>query len=285
MQVLVSGLLLGALFALAALGLSLSVGVVRTVNLLHGVQVVLGAYLTAFLIAHLTAPPLLLAAPAALVVGALSYPIDRWLLEPVRRFGEEAPLLVTFALAIIGQNLLVFLFTADTRSLDSGFGTRALALPGLGLELPFGELIGAAIALLVCLAVHALIAHTAFGRRVRASAEDPTAAAVVGVATRAHYALTYALAGSLAALGGALLGMVFAFTPDSSVNYLLTGFAVVVLGGVGSILGTLAAGLGIGLVESLAAAQFGDGYRLLAALLVFLLALIVRPRGLFGARA
>jgi branched-chain amino acid transport system permease protein len=283
LQAAVSGLLLGAMFALAALGLSLVVGIIRIVNLLHGEQVVLGAYLTYLLLGMSGLNPLLLAPLAALLVAALSYPIERWLLQPVRRFGEEVPLLTTFALSVVVQNLLVYGFGGNTRVLDSGLGAARLLVGGVSI--PTVELLGTLIAVLVCAAVQVLITRTAFGRAVRASAEDPTAAAVLGVPVRRLHAVTYALAGGVSALGGALLGMVFSFTPSSSVEYLLTGFAVVVLGGLGSVAGTLIGGLGLGLVESLSAAFFGDGYRLFTALLAFLLFLMLRPQGLFGRRA
>ena len=118
----------------------------------------------------------------------------------------------------------------------------------------------------------------------RAAAENPADAAVVGVPVRRVYALTFMLAAGVSGLGGALLAMVFSFTPASGVEFLLTGFIVVVLGGLGSVKGTWIAGLTLGVVESLAAVFFGDGYRLFAGLLVFLVVLALRPQGLFGSR-
>jgi branched-chain amino acid transport system permease protein len=282
LQAAVSGLLIGALFALAALGLSLVVGVVRIVNLMHGELVLLGAY-AAFGLVQATGLNALLVAPlAALAVALLGWPVERYVLQPVVRYGEEAPLLTTFALSVIIQNLLVFLLSADTRAIDSGLGTMRLQAGGVAVPLMY--LIGFAVALLVCGAVHLLITRTAFGRRIRASAENPLDAAVVGVPVRRLYALTFMLAAGVSGLGGALLAMVFAFTPASGVEYLLTGFTVVVLGGLGSVVGTLVGGLALGLVESLAAAFCGDGYRLFVGLVAFLVFLALRPQGLFGRR-
>jgi branched-chain amino acid transport system permease protein len=279
-QATTSGLLIGGLFALAALGLSLVVGVLRIVNLLHGELVVLGAY-AALLLVHSTGlNPLLLAPIAALIVALIGYPVQRYLLQPVAHFGEEVPLLTTFALSIILQNLLVFFLSADTRSLDSGLGQRRWALGALSA--PVIYIVGFMVALVICAGTHLLITRTAFGRRVRASAQDPVAAAVVGVPIKRLYALTYALAAGVAGLGGALLGMIFSFTPASSDEYLLTGFAVVVLGGLGSVAGTLLGGLLLGLIESVGATFFGDGYRLFIGLVAFLVFLSVRPQGFFG---
>jgi len=282
LQAAISGLLIGGLFALAALGLSLVVGVVRIVNLMHGELVLLGAYAAWGLVQATGLNPLLLAPLAALAVALLGWPIERYVLQPVARHGEEAPLLTTFALSVIVQNLLVFALGADTRAMDSGPLARRLSLGSVSV--PWVYLAGFAIALLVCLAVHWLIARSAFGRRIRAAAENPLDAAVVGVPVRRLYATTFMLAAGVAGLGGALLGMVFAFTPASGVEYLLTGFTVVVLGGLGSVIGTLVGGLALGLVESFAAAFLGDGYRLFAGLVAFLVFLALRPQGLFGRR-
>lgn len=283
LQAMVTGVLIGALFALAALGLSLVVGVIRIVNLMHGELVVLGAY-AAYALVQLTGlNPLLLAPVAAVLVALLGWPIERYILQPVVRHGVEAPLLTTFALSIILQNLLVYFAGGDTRTLESGLGTRHL---GAGaLRAPLIYVVGALLALCVCAAVQLLITRSDFGRRIRASAEQPGAAAVVGVAVRRYYALTFMLAAGVAGLGGALLGMVFSFTPSSGVEFLLTGFAVVVLGGVGSVKGTLLGGLALGVVESLGAMLLGDGYRLFIGLLAFLVFLSLRPQGLFGRSA
>ena len=282
LQALVSGLLVGALFALAALGLSLVVGIIRVVNLMHGELVVLGAY-AAYLLVQLTGlNPLLLAPAAAVLVALLGWPIERYILQPVARHGAEAPLLTTFALSIILQNLLVFFAGGDTRALDGGLGARALRVGAVSAPLTY--LIAALVALVVCAAVHVLIARSDFGRRIRASAEQPDDAAVVGVAVRRYYALTFMLAAGVSGLGGALLGLVFSFTPTAGVDFLLTGFAVVVLGGVGSVKGTLLGGLALGVAESLGATVLGDGYRLFIGLVAFLVFLTVRPQGLFGRR-
>jgi len=283
LQAVVSGLLIGGLFALAALGLSLVVGVVRIVNLMHGELVLLGAYVAYGLVQATGLNALLVAPLAALAVALLGWPIERFVLQPVVRHGEEAPLLTTFALSVIIQNLLVFLLGADTRSIDSGYGATRLQLGGVSV--PMMYLVGFVVALIVCACVHLLITRTAFGRRIRASAENPGDAAVVGVPVRRLYALTFMLAAGVAGLGGALLGMVFSFTPSSGVEYLLTGFTVVVLGGLGSVVGTLVGGLALGLVESFAAAFLGDGYRLFVGLVAFLVFLALRPAGLFGRRA
>lgn len=275
-----TGLLLGGLFALTALGLSLVLGVMRLVNLVHGELVVLGAYLAFWLADTFGVDPLLAIPVVALLAAGLAWPIQRMLLQPLARHGDEAPLLTTFALSVIGQNVLILLFHGDTRSIDRPY-TRAVISLG-PLTVPAIYLIAFTVSVLVCVAVHLLVTRTGFGRRLRAASEDPDAAAVVGVPVSRIHARTYALAGAVAGLSGALVGMCFSFTPTSGTEYLLTGFAVVVLGGLGSVKGTLLGGLGLGLAESWGAVVVGDGYRLFVGLVVFILFLAVRPQGLFG---
>jgi branched-chain amino acid transport system permease protein len=278
-----NGLLLGGLFALTALGLSLVLGVMRLVNLVHGEFVIVGSYLATVLLDSAGLDPLLALPLVALLAGGLAYPVQRLLLQPLARHGEQAPLLTTFALSVIAQNLLILGFTGDTRSIDRPYTRTSVALGPV--TLPVIYLIAFAIALAVCAAVHVLVAHSRFGRRLRAASEDPDAAAVIGVPVARLHAITYALGGAIAGLSGALVGMAFSFTPTSGTQYLLTGFAVVVLGGLGSVKGTLLGGVLLGVAESWGALALGDGYRMLVGLVVFLILLAVRPQGLFGRAA
>jgi branched-chain amino acid transport system permease protein len=282
-QATATGVLLGGLFAMTALGLSLVLGVMRLVNLLHGELVVVGAYLATVLLQWAGVDPLLSLPTVALIGGGLAYPLQRLLLQPLARHGEHAALLTTFALSVIAQNLLVAGFTGDTRSIDRSYTRSTLHLGAV--TLPTIYLIGFAISLGVSAGVHLLVTASAFGRRLRAASEDPEAAEVLGVPVARLHAATYALGGGVAALSGALIGMTFSFTPSTGTPLLLTGFAIVVLGGLGSVRGTLLGGIVLGVAESWGALAVGDGYRLLVGLVVFLLLLAVRPQGLFGRAA
>ena len=139
-----------------------------------------------------------------------------------------------------------------------------------------------AVALVVVGSVHLLVQRTGVGREIRAASEDPGAAAVLGVDIGRVYARTYALGAACAGVGGVLVGLAFAFMPTTGTGYLLTGFAVVVLGGLGSVLGTLIGGIGLGVIESVGGAVFGDGYRDFIGLVVFLAFLALRPQGVLG---
>ena len=277
---LVSGVLLGGLLSVTALGLSLVLGVMRLVNLVHGELVIAGSYLAAVLLSAFGIDPLVGALLVAPVLGLVAYPLHRALLLPLLGKGPQAPLLTTFGLSVIAQNLLLLGFHADTRSLARPYATAPLRLGGF--EVPAIDAISFAVALVVVGGVHLLVRHTGAGREIRAAAEDPVAAGVLGVDVGRVYARTYAIATACAAAGGVLVGLAFSFTPASGTGYLLTGFAVVVLGGLGSVLGTLIGGIGIGVIESLGGALFGDGYRDLIGLVVFLAFLALRPRGILG---
>ena len=279
LQAATSGLLLGGLYALSALGLSLVLGVMRLVNLVHGELVVLGAYLaSAMLISWGTDP--LLALPLIFVATALvGYPAHRLLLAPLAARGEEGPLLTTFALSIIAQTLFIRIFTGDTKSLDRPYTRDSFELGSIAV--PTIYLVGFAISLLVTTCVYLLMTRTNFGRQLRASAEDPAAAAIVGVSVGRVHGLTYALGAGLASIGGVLLALCFSFTPTSGTEYLLVGFTIVVLGGLGSVYGTFAGGVTLGILQAIGAVTFGDGYRTFVGLVIFLAILALRPQGLF----
>jgi len=196
----------------------------------------------------------------------------------------EAPMITMFGVSVILQNLFLLAFRADTRAIDTPYAARALTFGPITVAEIY--LIGFVVSVAVVLLVHLLVSRTAFGRELRASSSDAVAAAAMGVDVRRVHALTFALGAACAAMGGVLLGTAFSFTPSSGGTYLLISFAVVVLGGIGNIFGTLVAGIVLGLLQSLGAVIFGDGYRDLVGLVLFLLALALRPQGIVrsGAR-
>lgn len=279
---LLSGVLLGGMLALTALGLSIVLGVMRLVNLAHGELLVVGAYAGLFLLMWTGIDPLLLLPLIGLGVGAGGYLVYIAFLRPIAHRGPEAPMMTTFGLAVIAQNLFVALLSADTRSIDRPYASMPLELGAISV--PQVYIIGFAISVVVILGVHFMIAHTRFGRDLRASTDDPRAAAIIGVNVGRVHALTFALGAAAAGIGGTLMGIAFSFTPTTGATYLLTDFAIIVLGGLGSVAGTLVGGIAIGLIQSLGGLVFGDGYRDLAGFLMFLLVLALRPKGFLRER-
>jgi branched-chain amino acid transport system permease protein len=279
---LVSGLLLGGLFAVTALGLSLVFGVTRLINLAHGEVLVLGAYVSLALVRAFGLDPLLSILIVAPVVFAVAVPIFWLLLAPVMGRGPEPAMLTTFGISVIAQSLFIMVFSGDSQTLAASYAARSVRVAGLNL--PIMYLVSFAVGVGLCVLLDQAIRRTNFGREVRASSEDGEAAAALGVNVRRVHLLVFGIAAACTAIGGVLVGVTFSFTPTSGLTYLLSGFAVVVLGGLGSVRGTFLGALGLGLVESVGGSIFGDGYRDLVGFVVFLIVLSLRPQGLFGRR-
>lgn len=279
----ISGVLLGGMLALIALGLSIVLGVMRLINLAHGEILIAGAYLAFFVGLGTGIDPLITLPLVGVIIAIIALPVQRYLLAPVSLQGAEAPMMTTFGLSLIIQNLFLAWFSADTRSIGASYATRPLEIGRISIPLIYG--IGFLISVAIILLVYLLVSHTAFGRDLRASALDPVAAASVGVNVGLVHALTFALGAACAGVGGVLIGITLSFTPSTGAAYLLTSFAVVVLGGMGSIFGTLVAGVVMGLLQSVGALILGDGYRDLVGLFLFLCVLAIRPDGLLRQRA
>ncbi len=279
---LIVGVLLGGMFSLTAVGLSLVLGVLRLVNLAHGEFLVVGAYAGFYLLSVAGIDPLLGLPVIAAGLALAAAPLYRYLIAPLAGRGAEAPMMTMFGVLIVLQNLFLLVFHADTRSIETSYSTAALSLGTVSVGRIY--VIGFVISVTAVALIHLLVTRTEFGRDLRASSEDPTAAAIVGVNVRRVHMLTFALGAACAGAGGTLSGLAFSFTPSSGASYLLNSFAVVVLGGLGSVLGTLVAGITIGVVQSLGGVLLGDGYRDAVALVLFLVVLTVRPPGLLAGR-
>ena len=278
-----AGVLLGGMLSLTALGLSIILGVMRLVNLAHGEFLLLGAYFGLFFVQATGVDPLIGLPVVGLVIAALSIPLYRLLLEPLADRGAEAQMMTMFAVSIILQNAYVLLFSADTRSIPARYAALPLTIGPVTVPLMY--LIGFVISLVAVLAVHWLVSRTAFGRDLRASAADPSAATTLGVDVRRVQMLTFALGAACAGVGGVLIGAAFQFQPSGGASYLLNSLAIVVLGGLGNVLGTLAGGIALGALQSLGGLTLGDGYRDAVGMALFLAVLAFRPSGFLGGRA
>lgn len=275
-----AGLLLGGMLALTALGLSVALGVMRLVNLAHGEFLVGGAYLGWMALHGLGVDPLLALPGVGIVIATIAVPLQRVLIAPLAGKGMEAPMMTMFGVSIILQNLFLLLFRADTRAIEAPYAARPLQLGPA--TVPEIYAIGCAVSVVLVLAVHLLVSRTGFGRDLRAASADPVAAAAMGVDVARVHALTFALGAACAAMGGVLIGTAFAFTPSAGATWLLLSFAVVVLGGIGNIFGTLVAGFVLGVLQSLGGVVFGDGWRDFVGLALFLAVLALRPQGIFA---
>jgi branched-chain amino acid transport system permease protein len=278
----IQGVLLGGQYALIACGLSLAFGVMRIVNLAHGDLAVCGAYLGLVLSAALGVPvwvtlPLLL--PAAFAVGAA---LQVLLLGRALRHGVLAPVLVTFGLSVMIENLLQVAATSDARGLNGG--ALALASFHIGsIVVSWLFLTGFLSACAVLSALQLALSRTAWGRRVRATADDLDTARLVGVQVRPLFAAVAGLAVATAALAGVFIGTIGTFDPFTGTNTLIFAFEAVVIGGIGSLWGTLVGGVALG-VTQVVVGEINEAYAVLAVHLLFLAVLTIRPGGLFTRR-
>jgi branched-chain amino acid transport system permease protein len=279
-ETLLNGVMLGALYALFGLGLSLSLGIMRMINIAHGDLIVLGAYLTSAAVEATGFNPffaLLLVLP---VMFGLGWSMQMFLLNRVVGRSLFAPLLLTFGISIVLQNLLQEMFTADTRSLRAG----ELALLGVspaGISIGVLPLLSAVVSVALLGTTHWLIENTHFGRQARAVSDDPETARLVGIRDRQFFATVTGLIFVSIGIAAVLYALRTPFSPTAGPERLLYSFESVVLGGLGSIWGTLAGGVIIGTAQILGA-KLSSGLGPLLGHVVFLIALLVRPQGLFG---
>ena len=279
---IVDGLLLGGFYALVALGLSLVFGVLRLVNLAHGEFIIGGAYLAYLLWTRLGLDPLwalpIVAAGAALV----GYLLQRHLLTGLLLRGVEGPLVATFGLAIVAQAAFAAAFSYNPVSFRAPYAAAGIQIAGLQVRAI--SLVAAAAAIVLCGVGYLVLTRTRPGAAVQAAAADPATASLMGLDVRRLYAIVFAVGAAVAAVGGVFVGLAFSVTPTTGSEYLVIAIAVVVLGGIGNVWGTLLGGVLLGLVQSLGTQFFGGGYGVLAVYVAFLVVLAVRPAGLLGRR-
>jgi len=187
----VNGILLGGLYALTALGLSMVFGVMRLVNVAHGELLILAAYLTLSVSSTLGIDPLLSMVPVAVLLFAIGYPIQRWVLNPLMPRGMEPPLLTAFGLSIIAQNLLLIVWKANTRAITTAYSEETITFVGVNVPLMYAIAFGLAILLMA--GMHAFVSRTYLGKAIRAATQDPETARAMGINVEAVYAMTYSM--------------------------------------------------------------------------------------------
>jgi branched-chain amino acid transport system permease protein len=271
------GVLLGGYYALIACGLSFMFGVMRVINLAHGSIAILAAYVVWSLAEGLEISPFL-ALLAVMPIMALSgWLLQRAVLERGLRSGQLVPLLSTFGLAVVIDNLLFEKYGADTRSLAPNVGDLAFESWNLTDDIAVGQLavLTFAVAVLLLGGLHLFLGRTTLGCAIRATTEDPDTAELVGINSRKVYAIAAAIALVTVALAGTFLGMRAAFDPYAGPAQLIFAFEAVVIGGPGSLWGTLWGGIILGVTQNLGSQISPQGF-LIAGHVVFLLILTVR---------
>ena len=277
MQYLINGILLGGIYALLGVGMTMMFGIVKLTNLAHGEFIIMGAFGSTMLAQWLGIDPILtliITVPLMFIIGVV---LQTVLINRVMLQGSEPALLVTFGLSIILQDLFLLLFTADAQRANVAYNTKTIPL-GANLYVSVLDLIVFAISLITILILTIFLRKTYMGRAIRATSDDTTAAALMGVSVKKTYAIALGIAMATAAVAGLGVGMRWTLYPSSGGSYLLIAFGVVVIGGMGSIPGTLVAGLVFGLAQVLGGANYGQ----LISYILLIVMLAVRPQGLFS---
>jgi branched-chain amino acid transport system permease protein len=278
-----NGLLTGSVYALIALGLTLVYGVLHIINFAHGA--LLTAAMFAVLVVHLALgiDPYVAILFLTPLFYALGYLLQRFVIGPASHGSDTNLLLVTLGLSIVIENALLAVFRSDTRSIDVPYAFSSVDVGFTLLSVP--RLVAFAVALAVALVLGALLTMTDVGKSIRAVAKEKLGAALVGIDVNHVYAVTFGLGTACLAVAACLLMPTFYVTPRVGNAFVLVAFTIVVLGGMGSILGALLGGLIIGVVESLCGLYLGESLGQIGIFLIFILVLLVRPTGLFGAKA
>ena len=279
LDTIVQGVLLGGLYALFAAGLSLVFGIMRLVNLAHGDLIVLAAYLILVIVSVLGLSPFVAAVVALPLMFTIGYVLQRVVLNRV--LGEDIlpPLLVTFGISVVIQNALQEGFSADTRRLPPGdIGTASIQIGGLSIGvMPLLTFISAVLVIVV---LNQIFYRTALGRAFRATSDDATTASLMGIRPSRVFAQATGIALVIVTIAALYLGMRANFDPSIGPARLIYAFEAVIIGGLGSLWGTLAGGVIIGVAQTVGAA-INPEWQILAGHVAFLAVLLIKPRGLF----
>ncbi|MBV9860066.1 MAG: branched-chain amino acid ABC transporter permease [Alphaproteobacteria bacterium] len=279
-QVIVSGLLVGAVYALFSSGLTLIWGMMNVINFAHGDFVMLGMYTAFVTTAWLHGGQWLFGPAAALLLFALGVVVYYGLVREVMRGPMLAQILSTFGLALFIRYTAFWFFSATFVTLPQGVLGGTVDLGGIFVGV--AQLVAGAVAILLTAGMYLLLSHTAIGSQLLAVSEDRQAAMLMGIRPDRMQALAWGLASAAAGIAGALMAAIYPISPTVGETLAITAFVVVTFGGFGSVPGALVAGLVIGVVQSLSAYWFGPIYRDIAVYTLFVLMLWVRPQGLMG---
>jgi branched-chain amino acid transport system permease protein len=277
---IILGILLGGLYALVALGLSLVFGVMKLINVAHGDLVILSAYMAFGLLGAIGLDPILSLAIGIPALFALGFLIQTFLMNRAFKISMEAPLIIAFGISIIMQNVFQKVWSPMARGLNVSYALKSFTLGSI--HIPLVYLLDFGVAILVLLVMREFLRRTYLGKAINAASQDRVAAHLMGINTNRVYAFAFAIAMAIAAISGVFLGLTFPFTPSAGPTYLIIAFGVIVLGGMGNMLGTFIGGLIMGLAQTLGGHFLNATAQMLVAYVIVLIVLTVRPQGIFG---
>lgn len=286
-QIFVFGIIMGALYGLASVGFTMVFGVMRVLNIAHGAFMMIGGYLSfwGFTLYHIDPlVSLLLVAPSLFLIGLIFYIVQVF---PVIKFTDDhdkihTSLLISFGLCVVLENIALLLWTGDIRSITTSYAGSVLQI--FNIRIPFVGIVGVALAVLFVFALYLFLVKTRLGKSMRATAADWKAASLMGINTNQAYLISFAIGVALAGIAGTLVCMIHSIDPNMGLFWTLKGLIIITVAGVGNIRGVLACGLLLGMVESLSVFIAGASYREVVGLLILVIVLIIKPKGLFTSR-
>jgi branched-chain amino acid transport system permease protein len=281
-EALLNGLMLGAIYALIALGLTLIYGVLHIVNFAHGALLTVAMFAVWLVCSRFSMDPYLAIVVVAPLMFALGYALQRFIIGPASRGKDNSILLVTLGLSIIIENALLAGFQSDTRTISTDYSFRVVELGPLLLSFP--RVVGFCVTIVSTLALWLVLHQTDIGKAIRAVAKEKFGASLVGIDVAHVYAMTFAIGCVCLAVAACLLMPSFYVSPKTGAAFVLVAFTIVVLGGMGSVPGALIGGLLIGVVEAASGLFLGDSLGQIGIFLIFIVVLLVKPTGLFGAQ-
>jgi branched-chain amino acid transport system permease protein len=282
LQLILNGILIGGLYAVVGVGLSMIFGIVKQVNLAHGDLMIMGSFLSMTLISTFDFlnlwTVLILVVPIMFCVGFL---LQKYIMLRVMDKGMEPPLIVAFGVSIIVQNGLLLVFSPDARSLDTPLAIMSIRVTEY-FSIPIMYVVDFVIGTIVILFLHFFFKKSFWGWAIRAASDNVQSAKLMGINTGNIYALAMGLAIASASIAGTLVGATNNFYPHTGPEYLIIAFGVIIIGGVDSMLGSLLGGVILGLAQTLGGKWFGPGYQLLSGYVLLLILLTIRPEGLLS---
>jgi branched-chain amino acid transport system permease protein len=278
-----NGLMMGAVYALVALGLTLIYGVLHIINFAHGALLTAAMFAAYFAYSAFGLDPYAAAVVLTPLFFGLGYALQRFVIGPASHGEERNVLLVTLGLAVVIENGLLYAFRADTRTLNLDYAFNVVDL-GVAF-IPVPRVIAFLVVLLLALILWAVLSLTDTGKAIRAVAKEKLGAELTGIDVAHIYAVTFGLGTACLAIAACLLIPSYYVNPHAGNAFVLIAFTIVVLGGMGSVPGALLGGLVIGVVESLSGLYLGESLGQIGIFVIFILVLLLRPSGLFGERA
>jgi branched-chain amino acid transport system permease protein len=280
MQSLISGILIGGVYALIGIGLTIIFGVMRVINFAHGELLMLGMYATYYLFAVAHVDPFLsivITTPLMFLFGAL---LQKTVINRVLNALPQNQILLTIGLGLIMSNTVMLAFTSDYKILSTTYSSSSMHVGGISISTPL--LISFGITAAITIALYWFLLKTDTGQAIRATAQDREAARLMGINVKRMSIIAFGLGSALAATAGALISPTYYIFPQVGSVFTLKAFVITVLGGMGSVVGATLGGVLIGVAESVGGVYFGSGWKEVVVFVLFLLVLLFKPSGLLG---